>query len=85
MHELVKDARRLIITVSGHGDQIPNLNGAEKDGYDEGRKLTSLFNFLESPHHPTVIFPVDINYTGPGDFDNYIMDDVRISLFDLRE
>ncbi|KAF9816586.1 hypothetical protein IEO21_03987 [Rhodonia placenta] len=66
---------RLIITVSGHGDQIPNLNGAEKDGYDEGRKLTSLFNFLESPHHPTVIFPVDINYTGPGDFDNYIMDD----------
>lgn len=60
MHELVKDARpedHFILHFSGHGDQIPNLNGAEKDGYDE------------------VIFPVDINYTGPGDFDNYIMDD----------
>jgi hypothetical protein len=57
-------------TDSGHGGQVPDLDGDEIDGYDEG----TTFQSLQSPHRIltliSVIFPVDYKRRG------YIVDDV---------
>jgi len=67
MYDLVADAQpgdHFVLHFSGHGGQIPNLDGTEEDGLDE------------------VIFPVDIDYRGPDDISNYIMDDEFHDLID---
>ncbi|KZT04476.1 peptidase C14 [Laetiporus sulphureus 93-53] len=68
MRQLVADAQpgdHFFFHFSGHGSQIPNLNGTEKDGFDEGM-LDSAF---------AVIWPCDVRYRGDGKCTNYIMDD----------
>lgn len=61
---------------SGHGGQIPDKDGDETDGLDEGTSYSSLFRTSLTCAR-TVIYPVDYKKAG------LIVDDVRSFVFNL--
>lgn len=62
--------------VSGHGSQVPNEDGTEEDGLDEGISRVNS-SFACYSHRHTVLWPVDVQYNpNDGSQADYILDDV---------
>ena len=63
----------LALSDSGHGGQVPDKNGDEIDGFDEGKSYSSLLRTLLDTS--TVIYPVDYKKAG------IIIDDVSLVIY----